>query len=70
MLPMSFSVIYRKAAGGSADPAINNALANVLRAAKAAGVPKDNIERAIARVSLASNFAPLPDVQMSSEGYR
>lgn len=54
--------------GGSADPAVNNALgsirsvfrfycaltlflqANMLRAAKAAGVPKENIEKAIARV--------------------
>ncbi|KAL5533069.1 hypothetical protein ACEPAF_4845 [Sanghuangporus sanghuang] len=36
---------------GSGDPAVNNTLANILKAAKAAGVPKDNIEKAIARAT-------------------
>ncbi|KAL5529156.1 hypothetical protein ACEPAG_5130 [Sanghuangporus baumii] len=37
--------------GGSADPAANNTLANMLKAAKAAGVPRENIEKAIARAT-------------------
>lgn len=40
-------------AGGSPDPAMNATLATVLKKAKAAGVPKENIERAFARVSIA-----------------
>jgi transcriptional/translational regulatory protein YebC/TACO1 len=37
-------------AGGSTDPENNTALATVLRAAKASAVPKENIERALAKV--------------------
>lgn len=37
-------------AGGSADPNMNTVLANILKKAKISGVPKDNIEKAIARV--------------------
>lgn len=40
----------RITAGGSGDPVKNTTLANVLKAAKASGVPRDNIERAISRV--------------------
>ena len=36
--------------GGSLDPALNPALAVSLKKANKAGVPKDNIERALARV--------------------
>lgn len=39
-------------AGGSADPDLNATLATALRKAKVAGVPKDNIEKALARVCL------------------
>ncbi|KAI5124535.1 hypothetical protein M0805_003058 [Coniferiporia weirii] len=54
------SAVYAKAArdvvvairtGGSADPNVNTTLANILRGAKTAGVPRDNIERAIARAT-------------------
>ena len=38
-------------AGGSADPNLNALLANVLKWAKDSDVPKENIEKAIARVS-------------------
>jgi hypothetical protein len=38
------------AAGGSADPGLNAALAVVLRAAKSAGVPRSNIENALKKV--------------------
>ena len=37
--------------GGSADPEANGALAAVIRKAKSLGVPKDNIEACIKRVS-------------------
>ena len=36
--------------GGSADPEQNNSLAAALKRAKAAGVPKDNIENALKKV--------------------
>lgn len=36
--------------GGSTDPEKNTTLAAVLRTAKASGVPRDNIERALAKV--------------------
>jgi len=36
--------------GGSTDPEKNATLAAALRTAKVSGVPKDNIERALARV--------------------
>lgn len=36
--------------GGSADPGLNSALAAVLKNAKSVGVPKDNIEKALAKV--------------------
>ena len=42
---------FSNVAGGSADPALNTSLFNVLRKAKVAGVPKENIEKAIVRVS-------------------
>jgi len=38
------------AAGGSADPNTNAALAAVLRAAKSSGVPRVNIENALKKV--------------------
>ena len=38
--------------GGSADPALNFTLAAVLAKVKAAGVPKQNIEKAFAKVRL------------------
>jgi translational activator of cytochrome c oxidase 1 len=38
--------------GGSPDPDKNTALAATLRTAKAFGIPKDNIERALAKVPL------------------
>lgn len=38
------------AAGGSADPNTNAALAAVLRAAKSSGVPKSNVENALKKV--------------------
>ncbi|EJD05906.1 YebC-like protein [Fomitiporia mediterranea MF3/22] len=44
-------VIVAIRTGGSADPTVNHALANVLKAARAAGVPKDNVEKAIARAT-------------------
>ncbi|KII85141.1 hypothetical protein PLICRDRAFT_166690 [Plicaturopsis crispa FD-325 SS-3] len=37
--------------GGSADPGLNSALAAVLKNAKSVGVPKDNIEKALAKAS-------------------
>ena len=37
-------------AGGSADPSTNVALAAALRAAKASGVPRSNIENALKKV--------------------
>lgn len=36
--------------GGSIDPDMNATLAAALKAARAAGVPKDNIERAMNKV--------------------
>lgn len=39
-----------RCADGSADPRLNAALASVLQKAKAAGVPKDNIEKALMKV--------------------
>lgn len=39
-------------AGGSADPEINSTLAAVLKAAKAGGVPKVNVETALKKVGL------------------
>ncbi|KAH8117426.1 YebC-like protein [Phellopilus nigrolimitatus] len=53
------SSVYTKAArditvairSGGSDPNVNGTLANILKAAKAIGVPKDNIEKAIARAT-------------------
>ena len=44
-------VIYIYVAGGSPDPAMNATLATVLKKAKADGVPKENIDKALARVN-------------------
>jgi hypothetical protein len=39
-------------AGGSADPSVNAALAAILKAAKSSGVPRNNIESALKKVSM------------------
>lgn len=44
-------VTYICEAGGSPDPAMNATLATVLKKAKADGVPKENIDKALARVN-------------------
>ena len=44
-------VTYIYVAGGSPDPAMNATLATVLKKAKADGVPKENIDKALARVN-------------------
>ena len=41
--------------GGSPDPALNMHLSIVLRKARVNGVPKDNVEKALARVRLFLN---------------
>ncbi|KAI0781183.1 YebC-like protein [Trametes elegans] len=51
-----YSRAYREIAlavrsGGSTDPALNNALAAVLQRVKSQGVPKDNIENALKKLS-------------------
>ena len=43
-------------AGRSADPYLNALLANVLKWAKDSDVPKENIEKAIARVSISAHI--------------
>jgi len=47
----SRDIVVAVRTGGSTDPENNTALATVLRAAKASGVPKENIERALAKAS-------------------
>lgn len=44
--------MYPCPVGGGLDPALNPALAVALKKANKAGVPKDNIERALAKVRL------------------
>jgi hypothetical protein len=48
--PFSLYTGISTGGGGSVDPSLNIALAVTLRKAKASGVPKDNIEKALARV--------------------
>jgi len=47
----SRDIVVAARTGGSTDPDRNTALATVLRTAKASGVPKDNIERALVKAS-------------------
>jgi transcriptional/translational regulatory protein YebC/TACO1 len=42
-------------AGGGADPVVNTLLAEAIREASAWGVPKDNIQRTIAKASHANS---------------
>lgn len=51
--------IFSALGGGSADPDMNVALATALKAARAAGVPKDNIDRALNKVCYRKQWVTL-----------
>lgn len=46
--------------GGSADPEVNSALAAAIKRAKSAGVPKDNLEKAVKKAAGAKDSGDVP----------